>query len=198
MTAGSGAVPPETVAAVLDHALAAPARLGNGRLVCVDGPAGSGKSTLARAVGEAALARLATVHVIHTDDLLDGWRGLPGLGRTLHDDVVAPLADGRPARYRRYDWLEGAFAEEHMVAPMDLLVLDGVGTGHPSLAPWRATLVWVSADADLRLGRGLERDGEAMRPEWERFMVDEAEDFQRNGTRDRADLQVDEIGRVVA
>ena len=46
-------VPEATVAAVLDHALAQPARLGAGRLVCVDGPAGSGKSTLARAVAEA-------------------------------------------------------------------------------------------------------------------------------------------------
>ena len=128
----AGVVPVETVAAVLDHALAQPARLGDGRLVCVDGPAGSGKSTLARAVAEAGQSRVPSVHVIHTDDLLDGWRGLPGLGRRLFDDVVAPLAAGRPAQYRRYDWVAGAFAEEHVVAPMDLLVLDGVGTGHPS------------------------------------------------------------------
>ena len=55
----SGVVPVETVAAVLDHALAQPPRLGDGRLVCVDGPAGSGKSTLARAVAEAGQARRA-------------------------------------------------------------------------------------------------------------------------------------------
>jgi uridine kinase len=192
-----GTVPVETVAAVLDHAQARPARLGRGRLVCVDGPAGSGKSTIARAVAEAAVARLSTVHVIHTDDLLDGWRGLPGLGASLHDNIVEPLGSGRPAWYRRYDWVADEFAEEHVVAPMDLLVLDGVGTGHPSLAPWRATLVWVSADDDLRLARGLARDGAAMRPEWERFMLDEAEDFRRNDTRARADLRLDEVGRLV-
>ncbi len=81
---------------------------------------------------------------------------------------------------------------------MDLLVLDGVGTGHPSLAPYRATLVWVEArDADLRMARGLARDGEAMRPEWEQFMLDEADDFARNDTAASADLRVDEIGRIV-
>jgi uridine kinase len=193
---GPGAVPQETVAAVLDHALGSTTRLGSGRLVCIDGPAGSGKSTLARAVGEAALARPATVHVIHTDDLLAGWRGLPGLGRTLHDDVVAPLAEGRPAQYRRFDWVAGEPAEEHVIAPMDLLVLDGVGTGHVSLAPWRATLVWVSADADLRLARGVARDGEEMRAAWEQWAIDEAEDFARNDTQARADLHVDEVGRL--
>ena len=164
----SGVVPGETIAAVLDHALAQPPRLGDGHLVCVDGAAGSGKSTLARAVAEAGQDRVASVHVIHTDDLLHGWRGLPGLGRSLHDDVVEPLAAGRPARYRRWDWVADGFAEEQVVAPMDLLVLDGVGTGHPLLGQRRATLVWVEADDELRLARGLERDGGAMRPAWER------------------------------
>jgi len=190
-------VPDATVAAVLDHALAQPARLGAGRLVCVDGPAGSGKSTLARAVAEAGQQRVAAVHLIHTDDLLNGWRGLPGLGRDLHDHVVEPLGAGHPATYRRFDWVADAYAEEHVIAPMDLLVLDGVGTGHPSLAPWRATLVWVEAvDPDVRMARGLARDGEAMRPAWEQFMLDEADDFARNDTRARADLRVDEVGRL--
>ena len=55
-------VPDATVAAVLAHAAAQPPLLGEGRLVCIDGPAGSGKSTLATALAEAtadAIERVA-------------------------------------------------------------------------------------------------------------------------------------------
>ncbi len=103
-----------------------------------------------RAVAEAGQARVASVHVIHTDDLLDGWRGLPGLGRSCSMTTWSSRwRPARPARYRRYDWVAGAFAEEHVVAPMDLLVLEGVGTGHPLLAPLRR--------AHAGLGRGRRR-----------------------------------------
>ena len=80
---------------------------------------------------------------------------------------------------------------------MDLLVLDGVGTGHPLLEPHRATLVWVEADDELRLARGLARDGEAMRPAWEQFMLDEAAYFAEHAVREHADLRLDEVGRLL-
>ena len=47
------------------------------------------------------------------------------------------------------------------------------------------------------MARGLARDGEAMRPAWEQFMLDEAEDFARHGTAAHADLRVDEVGRLL-
>lgn len=190
-------VPLTTVAAVLDHALAQPPGLGAGRLVCIDGPAGSGKSTLGAAVAAGAAGRGAgSVHVLHTDDLLDGWAGLPVLGERLLGHVVAPLAVGRPARYRRYDWLAAAPAEEHLVAPMDLLVLEGVGAADPRLAAHRATLVWVEATDDVRLARGLARDGEELREQWLSWMRDEAVLFRRHRTRELADLRVDDVGRL--
>lgn len=191
-------VPQATVATVLDHALAQPPRLGAGRLVCVDGPAGSGKTTLAAAVAAGGADRgPGGVHLLHTDDLLDGWEGLPTLGVRLRTRVVEPLASGRAARYRRYDWVAGAPAEEHVVAPMDLLVLEGVGTGDPALAAHRATLVWVEAPDDLRLARGLARDGEELRQRWQAWMQEETALFRRHRTRERADLWVDAVGRLV-
>ena len=129
----------------------------------VDGPSGSGKSTFAAALGRLADDRGLTVHVLHADDLLDGWDGLPGLGPRLRNYVVGPLASGHPARYRRYDWDEGRFAEEHVIAPMDLLVIEGCGSGHPNLASRRATLVWFEVDTAIGLERAVARDGQAIR-----------------------------------
>ena len=184
-------VPAETVRAILEHAMAQPPLLGGGRMVCIDGYAGSGKTTLAGALTAAAAAYVDTVHLIHADDVLTGWDGLPALPFRLRNYVVGPLASGHPARYRRFDWELGAPAEEHVVAPMDLLVLEGCGTGHRNLRSRRATKVWVEAPRDMRLARGLERDGEAMRPDWLRWM--DVEDRVLSSA--DADVRVDEVGR---
>jgi uridine kinase len=109
-------------------------------------------------------------------------------------EVVAPLRAGRPGRYRRYDWLRGEFAEEHVVEPVDVLVLEGVGSGGSAFADAVTTLVWVDAPPDLRLQRGLARDGEALRQEWLTWMADEARLHARERTRERADVLVDGTG----
>lgn len=178
---------------VVQTALARQPTLGRGRLVCVDGPAGSGKSTLGRAIREAASSH-GSSDLVQLDDLLDGWDGLEKVSATLERDVLTPLAQGRPGRYRRYDWHRERFAEEHVVAPVDLLVVEGVSSGASSCSSWITTLVWVEAPADVRMARGLARDGEALRQQWMRWMAAEETLFTRERTRERADVVVDGTG----
>lgn len=169
--------------------------LGEVRLVCIDGPAGSGKSELGRAVHDAAAAT-GTAALVQLDDLLEGWRGLPEVSRTLERDVLSPLAAGRAARYRRYDWDRGRFGGEQVVEPVDLLVVEGVGSGAASYSSWMTLLVWVEAPRELRLARGIARDGEALRPQWQQWMADEEALFRREHTRARADMTVDGTGEA--
>jgi hypothetical protein len=190
-----GQVPDDTVTAVLAHALARPPRLGVTRLVCVDGPSGSGKTVLVEAVAAAASARGLSVAILHADELLDGWDGLPALPDRLRRQVLEPLADTRPAHYLRYDWHRGCFGEEQVLPVVDLLLLDGVGSGSPLLAGWRATLVWVAApDPEQRLARALARDGEGIREQLLRWRDAEDEHFRASGLPGVADLQVDGTG----
>nr|WP_225754917.1 (d)CMP kinase [Actinotalea sp. Marseille-Q4924] len=178
---------------------AAPPRLGPVRLVCVDGPAGSGKSTLAARLAETLrsgtpgptdLVPMRTT-VVHLDDLYEGWSGLDGVWERLAAQVLDPLASGSPGRYQRYDWVAGRFAEWVDVPLPDVLVVEGCGSA-PRAADGRNVLVvWVEAPSALRLDRGLSRDGEAMREEWERWMELEGTHFERERTRARADVVVD-------
>nr|WP_246284039.1 4-amino-4-deoxy-L-arabinose transferase [Nocardioides perillae] len=166
-------------------------------MVCVDGPAGSGKTTLAAALDTAARAVGLTTGVVHGDDLLAGWSGLPGLAGSLAT-ALAPLAEGRPGAYRRRDWVADRWAEEVAVPVVDLLVVEGVGSGTPLLDGWRSVLVWVEAPRDLRLARGLARDGEAFAPHWEAWARDEEAVQSADRTRERADVLVDGTGATSA
>jgi uridine kinase len=170
---------------VAERVLAAPPTLGAGRLVCVDGPAGSGKTTLAAAIADV----VPGTHVVHCDELLHGWRGLPGLARTV-EAFLEPLARGEGSRWTRWDWVADDWAESHPVEAGGLLVLEGTGSWSPGIASLVGVLVWVEAESELRLRRGMARDGEHMRPQWEQWRIDEELLFARLGTRARADLVV--------
>jgi uridine kinase len=165
---------------------AAPARAGRTRVAAVDGPSGSGKTTLA-----AALAAALGAPVVHMDDLYPGWDGLAAAVPRLVEQVLDRLREGRPAAYRRYDWVAGRYAEEHAVPAADHLVVEGVASGSLPCAPALSLLVWVEAPLSLRFERGMERDGEAYRPHWERWAVQEAAHFAEHRTRERADLVLD-------
>lgn len=174
---------------VADRVLAAPPTLGTGRLVCLDGPGGSGKTTLSAALA----AVVPDAQVVHCDELLRGWHGLPGLASTI-EELVAPLAAGRSGRWRRWDWLADGWAELHEVTPGGLLVLEGVGSWSPAIADLVGVLVWVEVTSAVRLERGLARDGEQMRPRWEQWRRDEDDLFARLDTRAHADLVIDTYG----
>ncbi|MGH3425037.1 MAG: uridine kinase, partial [Nocardioidaceae bacterium] len=71
------------------------------------------------------------------------------------------------------------------------LVVEGVGCGALGCAPYLSLLLWVEAPTEVRMRRGLERDGEAYRPHWERWARQEQQMFAAERTRERADVLVD-------
>ena len=179
----------DPAARILELARSRTSTLGAGRLICVDGPAGSGKTTLAG--GLASLDPGA--RVVHMDDLYPGWDGLPQVDAQL-ESLVRPHVTGDRGSYRRYDWHLGSFAETVSVAPTELLVIEGVGSGSTKINDLVTVLVWVEAPHDIRMRRGIERDGDAFAPYWESWARAEDELFARERTRDRADVLVDGTG----
>jgi uridine kinase len=180
--------PSEVADLVLSLASSRPPTLGQGRLVCLDGPAGSGKTTLSQALAD----RTGAV-VVHTDDLMEGWGGFATVTQQLCT-VVERLARAEPGSYERYNWEQGRFDSTVTVAPAPWLVVEGVGSGEPRIADHVTALVWVEVDDELRLARGLDRDGGHMKDHWLEFMPAERAVFARDRTRERADVLVDGTG----
>ncbi|GAA2478257.1 hypothetical protein [Terrabacter carboxydivorans] len=180
----------EHVRAVVSLALAARPRCGEVVVVALDGPSGAGKTTLASGV-ELALARKGPVSVVHMDHLYPGWDGLAQAPGLLTTEVLEPLASGRPAAYRIWSWVREEWAGTREVPPCRFLVVEGCGSSVGPAGSYAAVSVFVDADVALRMRRGIERDGEAYRPQWQRWADQETALFTADATRERADLVLD-------
>jgi uridine kinase len=156
------------------------------KVVAIDGPSGAGKTDFAAALAQ----RLPGVQILHMDDLYPGWDGLAQAVADLHDHVLAPLARGEQAAYRRWDWEHDRYAEWHRPSATSLLLVEGVGSGAQPGWQFESALIWLEADRDERLRRGIERDGESYLPHWDRWADQEEALFALDGTRSRADLIV--------
>ncbi len=176
--------PGEAIAAALVAVSRAQPACGATTVVAIDGPSGAGKTDFAAALAD----RLPDAQLLHMDDLYPGWNGLERAVADLHDQVLAPLARGGRAAYRRWDWELDRYAEWRDLPATDLLVVEGVGSGAGPAARLESVLIWLEADRAVRFRRGMERDGESYRPHWERWAALEDALFASDGTRGRADL----------
>lgn len=157
------------------------------KVVAVDGPSGAGKTDFATALGE----RLPGARILHMDDIYPGWGGLTQAVAHLHEQVLAPLAHGEQAAYRRWDWENERYAAWQSLPTTTLLLVEGVGSGAQPGWQLESALIWLEADRDERFRRGIERDGVTYLPHWRRWAAGEEALFGADGTRDRADLIVD-------
>ncbi len=172
-------------------------------LVGIDGRAGSGKSTLARELA----SRLADAAVVEFDDFYrpgaeraaraangDSEIGGDFDWRRLRDQVLEPLIAGAPGRYQRYDWESDELAEWHDVFA-GVVIVEGNYVIRPELRGYYDLRIWVEAPYDLRLQRGITRDGEQARTRWvEEWMPEEDRYVAASRPADHADVLVDGSG----
>ncbi|MGA1838399.1 ATP-binding protein [Herbiconiux sp. 11R-BC] len=137
-------------------------------VILLDGPSGSGKTELALRMRDGWVgADLPTV--VHLDSIYPGWDGLEEASAHLAEHLLEPLRDGRPARWRRYDWERAEPAEWHLVDPAHPLIVEGCGALSRRNAALADFAVWVETDDAARKQRALERDGELYAREWDRW-----------------------------
>ena len=185
-------MPPDdgTFASLAGYVRDLPPRLGDVRLVAVDGPSGAGKTTFAL-----RLAKQLDAPVVHTDDLLDGWDDQFTFWDRLESRVLSPLRHGRTATYQRYQWHLGKFAGPPLIVdPAPAVLLEGVSAARREIRPELSLAVFVVAPPELRWPRALARDGDdsvAFRAYLGRWRAAEDRHFAEDGTAAAADLIVD-------
>ena len=157
------------------------------RLVGVDGCGGAGKTTFAARLSRAA----GGVPVVHTDDFASHADPL-GWWPRFDEQVVQPLLAGRPAVFRPYDWPTGRFTDDEItVAPAGFVIIEGVSATRRAWRDDLAVRVWVDSPRELRLRRGIERDGEASREFWQTWVLEEDAYVAAESPQRHADVVVD-------
>ncbi|MDQ3381710.1 MAG: uridine kinase [Actinomycetota bacterium] len=157
------------------------------RIVAIDGYGAAGKSQLA----ERLARKLGEVTIVHTDDFarpnVPGWEWI-----RMRTQVLEPVLSDRPGRYQRYDWESDQPAEWHDVPVGGTLIVEGVSSLRDELGRYWDYGIWLDLSHDLRLQRGIGRDGEALRSKWvEVWIPEEDEYFSRQRPNEKADLVID-------
>jgi uridine kinase len=161
--------------------VAALARSSEFVLVGIGGRGGAGKTSLARAIPGA--------EIISTDEF---WNGREFELARLRRDVFDPFVAGGPARFESFDWAAQKAHGVRVVEPRGIVVVEGVCALHRLFRDDYALRVWVEAPRELRLARGIARDGEAARATWEEiWMPMEDRYVERDDPVAAADLIVD-------
>jgi uridine kinase len=154
-------------------------------VVAVDGQGGAGKSSFASQLA----AALGGCQIIHTDDFAS-WENSIDWWPELIERVLVPLARGEVAHFDSSQWESGALRPRIEIVPAEFLILEGVTASREAFRPWLTYSIWIEACRDLRLRRGLERDGEQARAQWERWIAEENGYRLRERPDERADLVV--------
>lgn len=174
----------EQIQELLDRIHAAPSTIGDTRVITIDGPAGSGKTTLARILN----AGLEDSTVIHMDDLYEGWDSTltSQLSQKIFTIFDSSIQSGL-ITYRPYDWISQSHGSEVSYPLPRFVILEGVGSGQRIVRPFVSFSIWIWAPKDIRLQRGLERDGEHLKSEWLNFQLLEDQHFAQEQTQGAAD-----------
>ena len=149
--------------------------------VGIGGRGGAGKSTLA--------AQVPRAQVVSTDEF---WDGEEFDLRRLRAEVFDQLCSGREARFASWDWGARRPGGVRTVAPEGIVVVEGVCALHRMFRDDYDVRVWVEAPYEVRLARGVARDGEEARRTWvERWMPSEDRYVERDDPVSCADIVVD-------
>lgn len=170
--------------------LAAPPACGSVRLACIDGPAGAGKTTLAGILHAAIPGSI----ILHMDDIYEGWG--QDLGSPLADRIstwiLDPWSRGEPANTHKFDWSLGKFGDEYDVPKPEVAILEGCASASVTIRERASLVIWRDADPQIRLARGLARDGAHLGQHWADWQTREALHFQHDQTRSAANVVLDE------
>ena len=148
-------------------------------LIGIVGPGGAGKSTFAAALARRLQQERISVAVVRMDDFfLPSTQRPAGCGadkplggdfdwQRLRDQVLIPLAHNQPASYQRYDWPTDMLAEWQTLAGCQVVIVEGVYALRHELRALYGLTIWIDCPRPIRLARGIVRDGETARAQWE-------------------------------
>ncbi len=158
-------------------------------ILLIDGPAGAGKTTL-------ALEIQAETHstLLHLDDFYDGWdeqfdaNFIQRVERAINH-LINPTS--HPS-FEKYDWNAETFVSAGMRRIGKLIIVEGVGAGllSKSLLADSQGLIFVEVESEIGVQRVIERDGQHLSNQIQKWKDREESIFAGYNARKLADLKL--------
>ena len=154
-------------------------------VVLIDGPAGAGKTTLAEIISTI----FTSVTTVHMDDLYDGWNN--PLSQKLTARVISqllnPISKQMSVSYQVFNWNLNRFTDFKTIPQSKYLILEGVGAAQREFRPYMNKIIWIECDPNLGYNRVIARDGEQVRQEMLKFLIDQNNHFLTELSKNGAD-----------
>jgi uridine kinase len=157
-------------------------------IIAIDGPAGAGKTTLASNI-HLALYPNFTSTIIHMDDLYNGWDKALSVELTEVLSYIAQAhSQSQPISLSKFNWADSTFSPAEAIDDAQLIILEGVGSGQGAIREYLSALIWIDIDESKGLSRVLERDGEGIRNQMQKWLVTQERHFALEKTENAADF----------
>lgn len=157
-------------------------------IIAIDGPAGAGKTTLADEIKRSLPGRIS---IIHLDDIYDGW--LNALGPSL-TERLSRIVEGHFSQEKFevdiYDWSQARYSSRRTMEPVEILILDGVGSAQPVVREKSIATIWINIDSEIGIERVLIRDGDGIRDEMKAWQIAQEDHFAISKAADLADFVI--------
>lgn len=156
-------------------------------LIGIDGLGGAGKSTVAKFIKE----NIPSTTIVEMDDFY-----VPELTRDdwdrVYAQVIKPLRNDSVVSYQRFDWDSKKLAEWHTIKPGGVVVVEGVYSLHEKFRGAYDYKIWVECPYEIRLQRGLKRDGEDARSWWVNEWMPKEDEYKKSQKpQQAADIVID-------
>lgn len=147
---------------------------GKTALIGIDGCGGAGKTTLAE-----RLKKLdPSIQIVHMDEFDLPFKErlkLPPEKKSIGGDsdwqrllkeVLEPLKENRTALFQIYNWDTDRIDSKKTIQPGGIVIVEGVYAIREELSEFYTLKIWIDVPKEIRVKRGLARDGEEARSRW--------------------------------
>jgi uridine kinase len=156
-------------------------------ILSIDGLGGSGKSTLAKELSK----YLSNCFIVHMDDfykpkeLRNESNKKTEIGgyfdwKRLERELLIHFVENQDIKYQKYNWKTGKLDDWEYISKSSSIIVEGVYSSRKELSKYYNMTIWIECSPEVRLSRGIERDGKEMKEYWLNVWMKQENEYYKN------------------